>query len=131
MAADSDAAPADTAEQVVAVVEGDAPAETPKPKRASRAKKPVAVEAVVADATVAEADAAPAALPEPAAEPAAKPKRASRAKKAVVAEPAATEVVVEAQAAPEPATDLGTELETTTTPPRPSRKGWWNRTFGE
>ena len=75
-------------------------------------------------------------VPAETAEPVAKPKRASRAKKpaSVEAAPAAADPAPEPVAAastPEPANDLGSELETTDTPPRPSRKGWWNRTFGE
>ena len=97
-----------------------------KPARRSRSKKPV-----VADTEASPAEEAPA----EAAEPVAKPKRASRAKKpaAVETAPVAADPAPEPVAAPtpEPANDLGTELETTATPPRPSRKGWWNRTFGE
>ncbi len=122
------------AEAVVAPVEPPA-----KPKRASRAKKTVVTEAAP------EAPADVAAAPEPIAEAPvdapAKPKRASRAKKpAVTAEApvaeapaveAAPEPAPETAPAPEPANDLGPELQNDATPPRPSRKGWWNRTFGE
>ena len=114
-------ADAEGAETAAPTIEVEAPVEAAseapaKPKRASRAKKIVAAEAPV--------EVAPEPVVEAAVEPAAKPKRASRAKKAVAAEAAPADVA-------EPANDLGTELETADSPPRPSRKGWWNRTFGE
>jgi ribonuclease E len=142
-------APAATEEPAPAVeAEPEVVAEKPKPKRKSRAKKPVAdaepAAEVASEAPPADADSAaeaPAAEAEVVAKP--KPKRAPRKKAAApkVDADTADEVVTQAAPASEPApvaeseavakADAGTpEKAAEGVDTGPARRGWWQRTFG-
>ncbi|MFN3820417.1 Rne/Rng family ribonuclease [Blastomonas sp.] len=151
--ANADVAVADTAPEVedVAESQAEAPAEKPKPKRKSRAKKPVVDAEPVADAAVEAAAvvAEPATDAEAPVESKPKPKRAPRKKAApkaeapseavtdtapvVVVEPSPAKVAVEPEdvsvpqtAAQDPVTDASGDGETG----GGTRRGWWQRTFG-
>ncbi len=145
-----EAAPVAAAEEPVAAAEAEpeAAAEKPKPKRKSRAKKPVADAEPAAEAPAAEAEAdvaaeAPAAEANVVAKP--KPKRAPRKKAAPKADTDAADEVVAPSAppAPAPVADAAPVAEaapaaTAETPDQaaeaqdtgPARRGWWQRTFG-
>jgi len=120
------------AEAPIAEVEAPAEAEPAKPKRRSRAKKPVPseVEGAVEETDDAVVEPTPPEAPpvETAAdaEPA-KPKRRSRAKKAVPEAEAAIETPAET---PVPAADNDAADGTTEDSDEPRRGGWWQRTFG-
>ncbi len=151
-----EAAPVAAAEEPVAAAEAEpeAAAEKPKPKRKSRAKKPVtdaepaaeaAVEAPEATAEAATEAEAPVVEADVAAKP--KPKRAPRKKAASKADTDAVDEVVAQSAPPAPApaadaapvTEVAAEAKEDTPEPDkaeeaqetgPARRGWWQRTFG-
>ena len=139
----ADAAPAETVEATVdaasepapvveaPAVEAEAPA--PKPKRRTRRDKPAEVPAAE---TAPESATEPApVVPDVVEAVAAKPKRAPRSRKAAVAASAETaDTVAETPAAAandaEPATAAAEPAGGAPERPRGSRKGWWQRTFG-
>ncbi|PKP95624.1 MAG: ribonuclease E/G [Alphaproteobacteria bacterium HGW-Alphaproteobacteria-14] len=124
------------AEAEAAPTTEEAPAEKPKRKRAPRKTKAMLAAEAAAEA---EAEAAPevAAAPEPAIAveeaveaPAEKPKRKRAPRKAKVAEAAPAEVTEVLQPAPDAAASTGQAADTANADGT-TRRGWWQRTFGE